>query len=82
MAAQDTVTKQYVSEAEVFADAFNCLMYAAQPEQVLAFVPDYKVQLIDPMRMEDADFARLNSSLREVPARQAVRREGRRDARS
>lgn len=80
MAAQDTVTKQYVSEAEVFADAFNCLMYADQPEQVLAFVPDYRVQLIDPMRMEDADFARLNSRLREVPARQAVRREGRRDA--
>ena len=43
-------------------------MYTAQPEQVLAFVPDYKVQLIDPMRMEDADFARLNSSLREVLA--------------
>ena len=43
-------------------------MYTDQPEQVLAFVPDYRVQLIDPMRMEDEDFARLNSSLREVLA--------------
>ena len=43
-------------------------MYAEQPEKVLAFLPDYKVQLIDPMRMEDEDFAKLNSSLREVLA--------------
>ena len=43
-------------------------MYAEQSEKVLAFLPDYKVQLIDPMRMEDEDFAKLNSSLREVLA--------------
>ena len=43
-------------------------MYGEQSETVLSFVPDYRVQLIDPMRMEDADFARLNSSLREVLA--------------
>lgn len=43
-------------------------MYAEQPEKVLAFLPNYKVQLIDPMRMEDEDFAKLNSSLREVLA--------------
>ena len=29
MSIQDTATKQYVSEAEVFADAFNYLIYDA-----------------------------------------------------
>ena len=43
-------------------------MYGEQSETVLSFVPDYRVQLIDPMRMEDEDFAKLNSSLREVLA--------------
>lgn len=43
-------------------------MYMPQPEKIEALVPDYKVLLIDPMQMEDRDFARLNSSLREVLA--------------
>ena len=43
-------------------------MYTPQPEKIQALVPDYKVLLIDPMQMEDEDFARLNSSLREVLA--------------
>ena len=43
-------------------------MYMPQPERIQALVPDYKVLLIDPMQMEETDFARLNSSLREVLA--------------
>lgn len=38
MSIQDTATKQYVSEAEVFADAFNYLIYDGEqvikPEQL------------------------------------------------
>ena len=38
MSLQDTVTKQYISEPEVFADAFNYLIYGGrqviQPEQL------------------------------------------------
>ena len=38
MSIQDTATKQYVSEVEVFADAFNYLIYDGEqvikPEQL------------------------------------------------
>ena len=37
-----------------------------QPAKVKAFVQDYKVFLIDPMAMTDADLEHLNSSLRQV----------------
>ena len=36
------------------------------PPEVRAFIQDYKVFLIDPMAMTDADLEHLNSSLREV----------------
>ena len=41
-------------------------MMPEQPAKVKAFVQDYKVFLIDPMAMTDADLEHLNSSLREV----------------
>lgn len=43
-----------------------CEMVTQQPEEVLALLPEYRVCLIDPMAMQDEDFERLHSSLREV----------------
>ena len=34
MSIQDTATKQYVSEAEVFADAFNYLIYDGEQVKI------------------------------------------------
>lgn len=41
-------------------------MVTQQPEEVLTLLPEYRVCLIDPMAMQDEDFERLHSSLREV----------------
>ncbi len=41
-------------------------MLAEQDEQVLSLVPEYKMNLIAPAAMNDEDFAKFNSSLKEV----------------
>ena len=41
-------------------------MMSEQPEEMKPFVQDYRIFLIDPMAMSDADLKHLNSTLREV----------------
>ena len=41
-------------------------MFSRQDERVLALVPDYKVNLIAPVMIEDEDFGKFQSSLKEV----------------
>lgn len=41
-------------------------MFAEQDDRVLAFVPDYKINLIAPAAMEDREFKKFRTTLREV----------------
>ena len=41
-------------------------MFSGQDARVLALVPDYKVNLIAPVSIEDKDFGKFQSSLKEV----------------
>lgn len=41
-------------------------MFSGQDARVLALVPDYKVNLIAPASIEDEDFVKFHSSLKEV----------------
>ena len=41
-------------------------MFSGQDARVLALVPDYKVNLIAPALIEDEDFGKFQSSLKEV----------------
>jgi hypothetical protein len=41
-------------------------MLATQDEEILARVPDYKINLVSPWQMEDADFGKFRTSLAET----------------
>lgn len=41
-------------------------MFSGQDARVLALIPDYKVNLISPVSIEDEDFGKFQSSLKEV----------------
>ncbi len=49
----DTITKDFISDASVFADVFNYYIYGGE-------------QVIAPAQMEDSEIMKLQSSLREV----------------
>ena len=53
MGLADTVTKAYMKDNSVFADLLN-------------FVQDYQIHLIDPAKLSAEDLDRFSSSLREV----------------
>ena len=79
MGALDTVGKEYFSDNSRFADAFNYLIYEGskpwdgpmslhnmmdfKDEKIRQFVPDYRINLISPVDMDEADIKKFQSDL-------------------
>ena len=71
MGKSDAVTRTYMRENAVFADAVNYLIYNGKPvmdapmslhemletqnSELLKYVQDYKIHLIDPARISEGD---------------------------
>ena len=64
MGKVDSVTKEFLRDNTVFADAFNYLIYDG--EQVLSFVENYNIHLITPESLETTDLVKFKSKLRDV----------------
>ncbi len=61
MAAKDTVTKDYIKDAKVFADAFNYLMFEGNP-------------VIDPSKLHEMDAAEIGMPYGEGKTRATVQK--------
>lgn len=64
MGEKDSLTKKFMSRPDVFADAFNYLIYT--DSAFLPYVSNYKINLITPDTISDEKLARIPSEFRQA----------------